>query len=291
MIEKCGKCGFENKEGSLFCQKCGSQLITKDVSFIQKIQGGTLLKKTFWALTLVVVVIMLIWLSPKNDSIKSTSYTAVSPTSDPDPIIDCQFRNLPWQKMKSSECATSYECPVDDKWIIYKSQEECSAAQNDPNLLTMCPFKYLPSHIMKKSECEKAVECQIGGKWYVYFSQSQCTQYQSLEVSNDWSKYRAARIQDLKAALKITEDQIEYYKNELEKTTKEYEQIVSLYRAGERTKSEFETVSKYFIETDNFIRATLIELAKEADAYDSLIFRFQNGENVTPEEEKAIVGH
>ncbi len=301
MIEKCGRCGFENLEGSLFCQKCGSQLITKNVSFIQKIQGRTLLKKTFWTLVLIFAFIVLIWLYPKNENAKiSQSNIAsnyISITTDPDPIVECQFTHLPWQKMKSSECSTSVECQIDNKWNIYKSQKECvkdqqqistNAIELDP--IIDCPFKNFPAQKMRESECKNAVECEVDGKWNIYTSRNQCSQYQSLQVSNDWSKYRATRINDLKAARKITEDQIEYYKKELDKLTKGYDQVVSLYKTGERTKEEFETVSKSVIEADNFIRSTLKELAKEADAFENLILRFQNGENITPEEERAIVG-
>lgn len=106
----------------------------------------------------------------------------------------------------------------------------------------------------------------------------------------DWSSYRASRIKDLKAALKITEDQVTFYKNELDKLIKNYNQITSLYQSGSITQSEFESTSKKFIEADNFIRTTLRELAKDADTLTNLIRRFENGENISPAEEKAIRG-
>lgn len=106
----------------------------------------------------------------------------------------------------------------------------------------------------------------------------------------DWAIYRAKRINDLKGALKIVEEEIAFYKSELDKLLKQYDELITLYQSDSITQEEFESTSKKFIDADNFIRSTLRELAKEADTYINLIRRFENGENITPAEEKTIRG-
>lgn len=296
MIEKCARCGFENLEGSIFCQKCGTQLITKDVSFRQKIQGWTLLKKTFWAFVLVLVVFGLIWLSPIYETSQSTNTT--SPTPDLDPIVECQFTHLPWKEMRSSECATSYECQTGNNWEIYKSQEECTKAQlqqasssaYDPDPITTCQFKNLPAQMMRESSCKNAVECQVGDKWHVYSSQSQCTQYQSLQISNDWSKYRTARITDLKTMLQDTEDEISKINLDTKKYADTLNDLTEDYKQGEITSEYYNEGLTKFEDLLDVYKKYLEYLEGNKKAISALISRFQNGENVTPEEEKAILG-
>ncbi len=113
----------------------------------------------------------------------------------------------------------------------------------------------------------------------------------TLQQNYTSSEYKAARIKDLKAALKIDDDQITFYKNELDKTLKLYNELASLYQSGSIPKSDFESKGKGLVDADSFIRSTLLELAKNGDTLINLIRRFENGENISPAEEKAILGY
>ena len=66
---------------------------------------------------------------PPNTPIpnKYTNYTA--PTTDSDPIVDCNSDKCGTNKVRQSECSKSTCCQINDNWIFFPSQSECIHAQ------------------------------------------------------------------------------------------------------------------------------------------------------------------
>ena len=62
--------------------------------------------------------------------IESTQQPYIQPTIDPDPIIDCKFTYIGTLKLRTSVCAKSTDCQINDKWYYYDSVEKCKQDQN-----------------------------------------------------------------------------------------------------------------------------------------------------------------
>lgn len=59
-----------------------------------------------------------------------SSQPVAQPTEDPDPIIDCNSKELGTMRIRRSECVKGIACEVDGKWHFASSQAECVIAQN-----------------------------------------------------------------------------------------------------------------------------------------------------------------
>lgn len=59
------------------------------------------------------------------------STTNATPTVDPDPIVNCQFKYLGSKQIRSSECSKSFECQIGGQWYIYTSRERCKRDQEN----------------------------------------------------------------------------------------------------------------------------------------------------------------
>lgn len=58
----------------------------------------------------------------------------VAKTTDPDPIIDCNFTHIGTMKLRRSICAKSTDCQLGDKWVYYDSVDKCRADQRKVNI-------------------------------------------------------------------------------------------------------------------------------------------------------------
>ncbi len=174
-----------------------------------------------------------------------------------------------------------------------KEEKTAVLPTNDPDPIVSCDFKYLGSKQMRNSECSKSFECQVGGQWYIYISQEKCTQDQNKQISQnpgtDWSSYRAARIKDLQGALKIINDSNAKYSQDLEKFNDYLEAITSDYQNGLITYEEFKTRGDKVLPVIKELTSWIQDNQRKRESYETLIRRFESGENVSAEEYKAIL--
>jgi SCP-like extracellular protein. len=70
-------------------------------------------------------------LGKKQSYTQTSQTTLVVPTIDPDPIVNCDFKYLPDQQMKSSECSRSFECQIGSQWYIYTDRNKCTEDQKN----------------------------------------------------------------------------------------------------------------------------------------------------------------
>ncbi len=85
-------------------------------------------------------------LSTQIPSIKVEQY--ISPTLDPDPIVDCKSTFCDGGKVRKSECDTSTCCQINDKWIFYKDKNKCLSDQKSSNNTN-------PTNSNNNSGCQK----------------------------------------------------------------------------------------------------------------------------------------
>lgn len=62
--------------------------------------------------------------------IMPTARTLPKPTTDPDPIITCNFTYTGSRQMRRSECNISFNCQIGNNWYVYTSREKCTQDQN-----------------------------------------------------------------------------------------------------------------------------------------------------------------
>src|SRR3990167_422418 len=67
---------------------------------------------------------------PTSTSIQTKQIQYITPTIDPDPMVDCKFTYLGTIRLKSSVCSKSTDCQIGKKWIYYDSVDKCKADQN-----------------------------------------------------------------------------------------------------------------------------------------------------------------
>lgn len=71
-------------------------------------------------------------LSPTPNYIQPTlvlkTYVPI-PTTDPDPVISCNYKYLGIQQIRRSLCNAQFECQIGGKWYLYTSRDKCSQDQ------------------------------------------------------------------------------------------------------------------------------------------------------------------
>lgn len=159
----------------------------------------------------------------------------------------------------------------------------------DPDPVVDCQFKNLGSRKTRSSECNKSFECQVNNQWYIYTSSDKCNQDQDRDTSTKWSQYRAARIKDLQGALQVTNESNAKSLQDLEKWGDYLEEINTYYEKDLITYEKYKTMGNEILPAINELSSWIKENQKKVETLETLIRRFENGENVSLEEYKAIL--
>lgn len=68
--------------------------------------------------------------SPIPNPTAQISRKVAVPTTDPDPVIDCEYKYLGNQKIRKSVCDVQFECQLGDVWYFYRDRIKCKDDQN-----------------------------------------------------------------------------------------------------------------------------------------------------------------
>lgn len=105
------------------------------------------------------------------------AYQTPIPTTDPNPIVTCQFEHIPVRQMKSSECKKSTECQLfqGGEWFFSPSVEDCKQKQQTYYGQPKPAFAQ-PTNAPEVPESEQVVDCivppECGGGSYRWLKSS-----------------------------------------------------------------------------------------------------------------------
>lgn len=130
----------------------------------------------------------------------------IAPTTDPDPIVNCNIVNVGYVKIKSSQCSISFACEIENgKWYLYTSRDKCTQDQNNyyktktytyptysplPTYAPIPTYSYQPqpTQIPSNNQAQNALNdaCNnIQSAWYDYKSQFYATEYNNFSSGTE----------------------------------------------------------------------------------------------------------
>lgn len=159
--------------------------------------------------------------SPTSDPTPTLTPTTVPkvyvpiPTTDPDPLVTCNYQHLGPQKIRSSLCNTQLECEIDGKWYFYPSLNSCKQAQNNYWEIYRSRNTYTPPATTQNiPTSEPSVSCVLSYGTY-QFLQSDCEDAKQRDKEDQERKQE----QDAQNAIRSLERQYEQYQEEEQRKT------------------------------------------------------------------------